>query len=389
MAHGRTGPDIVMTIQYAAASDIRAVSDHELNRTPDGSSAIDPARSHLNRVLVGPRTQQQALDALWAAGVRPPTAQAEAPYVQIVLSASPSYFRAPEQGPGQFDGEKTAAWEQATLDWLRQEYGEDLVHASMHLDEDTPHMHVLVVPTYKKAGRRPGRRKRHETEDDFEERKEAAASTTIRTVGRSSNAYWSQPFARRSARQSYHQAMQPLGLGYGRDFVEEGAPSPRRKLTGTWVKEQAAELAAEAARLEVERAAFDQERLAFDKQRAQFDEERAQFEKEREALASERADVQNLIGSLGALLESVEAALHSVLQIAPRVRRLIQDVELSAQERREARAARSDIVQAVPVMRSSHLFLSGARAKARSMFEQPGEETRPDMDSLDDFSGPC
>jgi len=388
MAHGRTGPDIVMTIQYAAASDIRAVSDHELNRTPDGRSAIDPARSHLNRVLVGPATQQEALDALWAAGVRPPAAQAEAPYVQIVLSASPSYFRSSGQRPGQFDRHKTAAWGRATLDWLRQEYGADLVHASMHLDEDTPHMHVLVVPTYAKAGRKPGRQRRGETLEQFERRKEAAASAAIRTAGRSSNLYWSKSFARREARQSYHRAMEPLGLGYGRDFVEEGAPSPGRKLTGTWVKEQAAELAAEAARLEAERAALDQRQARLDQDRTQLAADRLQFEQERAALAVERAEVRSLGARLGGLLERVEAALGAVLQMAPRVRRLIQDVSLAEQERRAARAARSEIVQAVPSLRSSRSFLSEARAKARSVFEQPGEEAKPDRDSLDDFGGP-
>ena len=65
MAHDRSGPDVVMNIRYAGVSEIRAVTDHEIHRTPDGPSAIDPTRSHLNRVLHGPSTQQQAVELMW------------------------------------------------------------------------------------------------------------------------------------------------------------------------------------------------------------------------------------------------------------------------------------------------------------------------------------
>ena len=54
-------PSVVMNIRYVGMSKINAVSDHEKHRTPDGASAIDPARSHLNRVLHGPATQADAL----------------------------------------------------------------------------------------------------------------------------------------------------------------------------------------------------------------------------------------------------------------------------------------------------------------------------------------
>jgi hypothetical protein len=161
---------LVMTARYGGASEIRAVSEHERNRVPDGSSAIDPGRSHLNRILIGPRpvpgrrpisTQKEALDALYASGVKKPAKQAERPFVQMVLSASSGYFRAPGHGPGEWDPEKLRKWTAKTMRWLKAEYGVDVVHTSLHLDEDTPHIHVLIVPTYQKKPRRPGRRKRN------------------------------------------------------------------------------------------------------------------------------------------------------------------------------------------------------------------------------------
>lgn len=256
MAHGRPGPDIVMNIRYAGGSEIRAVSVHEMKRTPDGASAIDSTRSKLNEVLEGPATQSKALEELWAKGVRPPTGQAERPYVQMVLSASPEYFRGPGQGRGQWDEERLKAWKAATMKWLRDEYGEDLVHASLHLDEDTPHIHALIVPTYEKRPRVPGRRKRGESEEAFQaRRREAENAFGVRTAGRASCEQWSRNYARRYARKSYHARMFPLGLGYGRDFVEEGKPSPDHRTTGEWVREQAAEVVQAKARVAATAAA--------------------------------------------------------------------------------------------------------------------------------------
>ena len=242
MAHGRIGPDIVMTTRYVGIPEIRTLTEHEENRTPYGTSAIDPYRSELNMILRGPAAQREAVNELFdREGVQRPAKQSETLFVQIVLSASPEYFRSPDQGPGEWHAGKLRDWRRTTMNWLRKEYGRDLVHVSLHLDEDTPHMHILVVPTYDKKPRRPGRKKRNETDEEFEARKAAAdGAQTTRVAGRSSNAYWKQKWCRRIARQSYHKAMEPLGLGYGKDFVGEDEPSPKRKETGAWVREQAA-----------------------------------------------------------------------------------------------------------------------------------------------------
>lgn len=252
MAHGRTGPDIVMTIRYVSASAISAVTAHELHRTPDGSSAIDPERTHLNTILHGPATQQVALDETLKEGVKGPAKQAEDPYVQIVLSASPEFFRTGGKGAGEWDKERLKEWTDKTMKWLRKTYGADLLHASLHLDEDTPHIHVLIVPTYEKAARKPGKPSRGESAEDFAARVKAAEDRpTIRTMGRSSNPMWSQNWARRDMRRSYHDAVQSLGLGYGKDFVGESQPSPENIPTGRWVREQAAKIAEDRARLSV------------------------------------------------------------------------------------------------------------------------------------------
>jgi len=286
MAHERDGPDIVMTSRYVGASEIRQLTDHEEHRTPDGSSAIDPMRTHLNRILHGPSTQQKALDKLWKEGVKRPAAQAERPYVQTVISASTTYFRDKHHGPGEWDSQRLEVWLTITMAWLVAEYGQDLVHVALHLDEDTPHLHVLVVPTYEKKARRPGKPYQNETPQEFDARIEVARNTkTQRTVGRSSNKYWSQMSVLRHARQSYHAAVEPLGIGYGKDFVAEGEPSPKRKPTGLWVREETARLAEERRQIVAERTAFDleQERAKKELGRARLEISRMKMRAKNEA----------------------------------------------------------------------------------------------------------
>lgn len=300
-------PSVVMNIRYVGQSAIKAQSHHEKHRTPDGASAIDPVRSHLNKVLRGPATQSEALERLWSKGVKPPATQSETPYVQMVLSASPEFFRDPGQGPGQWNKRRMREWGQRTFDWLREEYGADLVHASIHLDEDTPHIHALVVPTYDKKPRKPGRRKRGETEEEFEARKRRAEDAdAVRAVGRSSNEKWRKKFARRDARKSYAVAVAGLGIDYGRDYIAEGEVGPKHKTTGAWVKEQAAAVAQGSAKLKEDRnTTAAQVRMLWDDLEGQ----KQALATDRATLEEERAEARGVLKRLNGLLDKAEAFL--------------------------------------------------------------------------------
>lgn len=67
--------------------------------------------------------------------------------VEMLLSAIPQYFRpsAPEKA-GTYDPARLEAWTQTTTTWLQEKYGSRIVSARLHLDEATPHLHVLLVP---------------------------------------------------------------------------------------------------------------------------------------------------------------------------------------------------------------------------------------------------
>jgi vacuolar-type H+-ATPase subunit H len=267
MAHDR-GPDVVMNIRYAGHSEIGAVTDHENNRSADGFSAIDPLRTHLNQILHGPSNQQKALDEMWEKKIRKPAQQSEKPYVQMVISASPEFFRGDDFGRGEWDQSKLHVWVKETMVWLRKEYGDDLAHVSLHLDEDTPHFHILIVPTYLRKTRRPSQRiKSGETDQQFADRMvewESDGAST-RTAGRSSSEYWSKMWCRRDARKSYHAAVVDLGLGYGKDFIGAKEPSPQHKTTGKWVREEAVRLQEERHELDSERALLDARSLHIDR----------------------------------------------------------------------------------------------------------------------------
>ena len=71
---------------------------------------------------------------------------------EIVLSASPSYFRpGRESMGGVFEPDRVKAWATASLAWAKRQWTDQLASVVLHLDEMTPHLHLLVVPRVKSA----------------------------------------------------------------------------------------------------------------------------------------------------------------------------------------------------------------------------------------------
>ena len=260
-------PKLVYNIEPASPSMISSLDRHCLVREPDGSSNIVLERSHLNRILEGHEEGLTAsLKALYASGVKKPTAQAEKPYLRIVLSASPEYFRPNDPGAvGTWDSDRLAAWEAATMNQLRAEHGDDLIFAELHLDEDTPHIHAVVAPTYLRKARVPGKQKRGETPEQFEERRAAArASEGIRTVGRASHPTLSKQGSFQRLRERMTVAVDHLGIEYGEDRAID---APDGQSTREYVIQEAARIRSEQAKLEGDRKAIAQERCELDERR--------------------------------------------------------------------------------------------------------------------------
>lgn len=74
---------------------------------------------------------------------------------EVVLSASPSYFRpGREDQAGVADPERLKAWTAATLAWVRRQWPDQVASIVLHGPgrESTPHCHVLVVPRVRGPG---------------------------------------------------------------------------------------------------------------------------------------------------------------------------------------------------------------------------------------------
>lgn len=60
---------------------------------------------------------------------------------ELLLTASPDFFRGlPE--------EQLYKWIDINKKWLEKNFGDNVVYAVLHLDESTPHMHVLICPVF-------------------------------------------------------------------------------------------------------------------------------------------------------------------------------------------------------------------------------------------------
>jgi len=251
---------LVYNIEPASPSMISSLDRHCLARTPDGASNIVTARSHLNQILEGDKEGlMQSLRKLYESGVQKPAAQSEKPYLRIVVSASPEYFRPDDPDAiGTWDETRLAAWKEATMTQLREEHSADLIFAELHLDEDTPHIHAVVAPTYSKKARKPGKAKRGETPDQFEARKAAAlASEGVRTVGRASHPTLSKQGSFQRLRERMTVAVDHLGIEYGED---RAIGTPDGQSTREWVIQQAADLRKLEDKLKQDREALERDR---------------------------------------------------------------------------------------------------------------------------------
>ncbi|MBV5347594.1 plasmid recombination protein [bacterium] len=71
---------------------------------------------------------------------------------EIVLSASPSYFRPGRESiGGLFDLDKLKAWATASLAWAKRQWPDQLASFVIHTDEQNVHAHLLVIPRVKSA----------------------------------------------------------------------------------------------------------------------------------------------------------------------------------------------------------------------------------------------
>ena len=142
---------------------------------------IDYSSTHKNELLLGTRNTVATINKKVEQRTNKKKLRADANRaIEFVLSASPEHFYDFEAvgmtreewdnlTPSNFEGrmseywdrlnevkatlkqDKLDDWKKKTVEWVKQEFGGNVVNLVLHLDEKTPHAHLLAVPLTKEG----------------------------------------------------------------------------------------------------------------------------------------------------------------------------------------------------------------------------------------------
>lgn len=305
---------IIRTAKHTSLGTIAGIG-HHLDRTRETPNA-DPERAHLNRTWNGcewvawgdqPRESGAHLQAMKARledfQQRGGRIQKNAVIaIEAVMTASPEAFEDP-----QFDFE---GWLQAQHDYLVTHFGAgNIVSAVLHLDEETPHVHALVVPELQrveKRGKKPA---------DPSKQRPAKLKPVLAA------SHWIDGRAKLAALQTdYAAAMSRFGLQRGKE--RSGArhvPVSEYYAQGAALVAQIEHLQAEVEHLqaEVERLPEVEQQLTeahalIDSLQASRAEQRALIDRMREARKADAADLD----AIKAVKAAMPATYARIMQIA-------------------------------------------------------------------------
>lgn len=168
-------------IQKLKSSNLSGVQKHN-EREFDVPNA-DLEKSHLNRRLIGAGNLSKLVNNRineTKAKVISSGKNTSNVAVEIILSASPEYFRDNPNEVGVYDEKKMEAWVKCNKDFLEQKYGDNLICLDLHLDEATPHLHAVVTPLLKKE--KSYRRTKEEIKKNIPPRKYEVFSLDSKTM---------------------------------------------------------------------------------------------------------------------------------------------------------------------------------------------------------------
>ena len=123
---------------------------------------VDPKRIHLNKELIdfpdGVKDRTEAIQhRIQNAGLTRQVGKNQVQVIRFMLSGSPEDMKRIQ------DDGKLDEWCQDNIDWLKKTYSEEnVVAATLHLDEQTPHIHASVVPIVHGERRQKAPRKKEQ-----------------------------------------------------------------------------------------------------------------------------------------------------------------------------------------------------------------------------------
>lgn len=135
-------------------SAVDAAGKHNC-RTGHKGENIDPDRTWANELLIGTTNLSADIKKrLKEAGVKPARKDAVV-CREAVLTASPQFWG--DDWKGQLKNanfkKKLDVWVKQSLKYFTDKYGLNVVQANLHMDETTPHIHIMFVPLVEKDGK--------------------------------------------------------------------------------------------------------------------------------------------------------------------------------------------------------------------------------------------
>lgn len=136
----------ILRIGKIKMSNVNAVAFHNL-RLSEVPNA-DPSLSHKNQVLIGSRDLKGDLKKHLALNGIEKFRKDATVLADMILTASPEFF----ERANAFEKDD---WLRANVAFLKERYGQDLIHVVSHADEKTFHLHAQICPIQRKPGEAP------------------------------------------------------------------------------------------------------------------------------------------------------------------------------------------------------------------------------------------
>ncbi|QDH35352.1 plasmid recombination protein [Porphyrobacter sp. YT40] len=245
--------------------------------------------------------------------------------VEYMITASPEWFKGKERS-------ECEEWINCSLEFIRKRHPRGMLSAKLHLDESTPHLHVICLPLYEDIVRKRGARPKTPEAVARRAMEEALAPKVWRlsydrVMGKSR-------YALRDMQDQYHRHVQHLGLARGEDTVGQNKRH-------TPLKEFRQQL--EERERELDHIGFEQEQRTLALRRAEdelafrireFARQVGEIEEERRSLLAYRTDLETERKLLLADLQRREEAI-AIAEVKQRE-------ELAALDRSRADLLRRD-----------------------------------------------
>lgn len=201
----------IMGHRHHTTKTLGKVDSHNLRRRQEKN--VDPAKTHLNRHLVYQAGRfvldepakykrnnrianllKQRIKSLDITGLQ----AGQAVVMEINLTVSPEWMQG--KTPAQVN-----ELLKAQLEWAKSKYGDSILTADLHLDETTPHWHIMLIPLVEQV-RKVRQSKRQK------EAGEPQKTVTVRTLSMSTVF---TPEALELAHTELAEHLKPFGLSRG------------------------------------------------------------------------------------------------------------------------------------------------------------------------------